>query len=67
MLYYDENNTRDMVVDVHQQTTGYIVNQLVRSWFLNAITPKWWDYRWISDGLATYFEYITVGQVSKCT
>lgn len=67
MFYYDENNTRDMIVSVHQQTTGYIVNQLVRNWFSDSISPKWWDYIWFSDGLAKYFEYITVGEVSVGT
>lgn len=62
-LYYDHNNPRDTIVNIHQTAVSFIANQIARSWFTNEITPKWWNSLWLNDGFAKYLEYFITAEI----
>jgi aminopeptidase N len=44
-----------------------VTHENAHMWFGNEVTPLWWDYLWLSEGFATYFEYYMTDQVSYPT
>lgn len=43
--------------DTKQTVTEKFVHKLAHQFFGNIVTPKWWTYSWISEGLATVYKY----------
>lgn len=41
-----------------------ISHELVHMWFGDLVTCEWWDYTWLNEGFAEYFEYIVSNAVS---
>ncbi|XP_055523956.1 aminopeptidase N-like isoform X2 [Wyeomyia smithii] len=61
-LIYDEHNTP---ARTQQTIANLITHEFVHSWFGNEVTPEWWTYLWLSEGIARYFEYYVTAQIES--
>lgn len=42
---------------------GVIAHETVHQWFGDSVTPAEWAHLWVSEGFATYFDYVFFGEV----
>ncbi|XP_032687647.1 aminopeptidase N-like isoform X2 [Odontomachus brunneus] len=65
-LLYDDNtpfatkiNNVDSI-DFKRFNVMTITHELAHQWFGNLVSPTWWNYLWLSEGISTYLKfYIT--------
>ncbi|KAL7288625.1 hypothetical protein TKK_0017359 [Trichogramma kaykai] len=54
-VLYDENHSSNAAM---QRVASVIVHEMAHQWFGNLVTPEWWNYLWLSEGFARYYEYM---------
>lgn len=47
-----------------EQSQMVIQNLNSHQWFGNMVTCVWWDYLWLNDGFARYYQYFAMEMVS---
>ncbi|XP_059611770.1 aminopeptidase N-like [Phlebotomus argentipes] len=53
---YFLNDPNTVLASPHQSMTTIITHELAHMWFGNEVTPESWNYLWLSEGMASYFE-----------
>lgn len=60
LLMYKENETTMNEMD---RILMLIAHELAHQWFGNLVGPNWWNYMWMSEGFAAYFQFYITDKV----
>lgn len=67
LIIYDENSLltlRERSKETEWRIAFTIAHELTHQWFGNLVTPAWWSYVWLSEGLTSYLEFHILKLVS---
>jgi len=53
----------DLYYDVLYRAARVICHEISHIWFGNLVTPKCWDYTWLSEGFARYMESVALAEI----
>lgn len=62
---YVMTDPKDTPTEAYFELIGLLTHELSHQWFGNLATPVWWDYAWLKESLADYFEYFALLLVRK--
>jgi aminopeptidase N len=57
---YDANHTTALT---KQQIATVASHEFAHMWFGNLVSPEWWNFLWLNEGFATYFEFFATDMV----
>lgn len=60
LLLNDESNAK-----IIESGLTMVQREMARQWFGNLVTCSWWDYMWLHDAFAVYFQYFGIHSVYK--
>ncbi|XP_065222050.1 aminopeptidase N-like [Planococcus citri] len=58
-LILDDEHNEDHKMDI----TTILSHELSHLWFGDLVTPAWYDYLWLKEGFASYFEHFTTAVI----
>ncbi|XP_018397965.1 PREDICTED: uncharacterized protein LOC108775982, partial [Cyphomyrmex costatus] len=69
LITYDESNIiydddRDPMLK-KIEIALLIAHELAHQWFGNLVTPYWWNYQWLSEGFASFFQMYIINKIFK--
>lgn len=48
---------------IKEYLTTMVQHGISHQWFGSLVTCAWWDYVWLNEGFATYFQYLATNEV----
>ncbi|KYN05612.1 Aminopeptidase N [Cyphomyrmex costatus] len=48
-----------------QDITMVITHEIAHQWFGNLVTPSWWSYHWLKEGLASFLHTYIIDKIFK--